>query len=95
MGERFTQEANGLTLSLIMSAIWAIAATIVACLPMRFQYRPGLMLLLIAPILIGWVGYDYGWWVSVLALLGFVSMFRNPLRYLWRLVLKKEQEELP
>jgi hypothetical protein len=48
---------------------------------MRRQYVPGVILLASAPVLIGWLWLAHGWIVGVLALLGFVSMFRNPLRY--------------
>ena len=72
-----------MTPSLILAALWVVLATIVAFLPMRRQYLPGVVLLVAAPLLIIWLGYDYGWWVSVLAFFAFVSMFRNPLIYLY------------
>ncbi|MEO0938455.1 MAG: DUF2484 family protein [Pseudomonadota bacterium] len=62
---------------------WVFASTIVALLPMRMQYVPGVALLIAAPLLILWVGLDVAWWAGLLALAAFVSMFRNPLRYLW------------
>ncbi|HBS49959.1 MAG TPA: UDP-N-acetylmuramate--alanine ligase [Rhodobacteraceae bacterium] len=68
----------------ISAALWVLAATGTAFLPMRRQYAPGLGLLLLAPGLILWLGAAHGWGWSVAALLGFLSMFRNPLRYLWR-----------
>ena len=67
---------------LIWAAIgWVIASTIVAMLPMRMQYIPGVMLLIAAPILFLWIGVSVAWWAGILALLAFLSMFRNPLRY--------------
>lgn len=60
---------------------WVFAATIVAMLPMRHQYIPGVGLLIAAPLLILWVGVGVAWWAGALALAAFVSMFRNPLRY--------------
>ena len=66
----------------VIAALWVLAATVVALLPMRMQYVPGVALLLVAPVLIIWLEVLYGWWVGVLALLAFISMFRNPLRYL-------------
>ena len=62
---------------------WALASTVVAILPMRHQYIPGVALLIAAPLLILWIGIAVTWWAAILALVGFVSMFRNPLRYLW------------
>lgn len=59
-----------------------MASTVVAMLPMRHQYVPGVLLLIAAPVLILWIGLSVAWWASVLSLAAFVSMFRNPLRYL-------------
>ena len=73
-----------MSLSTILAALWVLAATVVAFLPMRRQYLPGSLLLLAAPVLIVWLGIDHGWMVGVAATFGFVSMFRNPLRYFWR-----------
>ncbi|WP_171167224.1 DUF2484 family protein [Ruegeria sp. HKCCA0370] len=70
--------------SMILAALWVICATIVAFLPMRMQFPPGVTLLICAPVLIVWLGYDHGWFWSVFAFGGFVSMFRNPIRYCWR-----------
>ncbi|MEN9011991.1 MAG: DUF2484 family protein [Yoonia sp.] len=50
---------------------------------MRRQYIPVVTLLILAPVLIIWIGYDVGWLVGGLCLAAFLSMFRNPLRYLW------------
>jgi len=66
----------------LAASLWAIAATVTAFLPMRLQYLPGTALLLLAPVLIAWLSIAHGWWIGVLALLAFASMFRNPLRYL-------------
>ncbi|EEE36784.1 hypothetical protein RKLH11_618 [Rhodobacteraceae bacterium KLH11] len=70
--------------SIVLSALWVVSATIVAMLPMRLQFPPGIVLLICAPFLIIWLGYDFGWFFSVLAFAGFASMFRNPIRYYWR-----------
>lgn len=69
--------------SIIFAALWVICATIVALLPMRLQFPPGITLLICAPVLIAWLGYDFGWFLSVLAFAAFVSMFRNPIRHYW------------
>ncbi|WP_171209795.1 MULTISPECIES: DUF2484 family protein [unclassified Ruegeria] len=70
--------------SVVFAALWVISATVVALLPMRMQFPPGVLLLICAPVLIVWLGYDYGVIVGLLALAGFLSMFRYPLRYYWR-----------
>ena len=66
---------------LILSCLWVISGAAVAMLPMRYQYAPGIVLLLAAPVLIWMIGRDVGVWAGVLAGLAFVSMFRKPLRY--------------
>jgi hypothetical protein len=73
-----------MSLSLILGAIWAVMATIVALLPMRRQFIPGVTLLIAAPVLIIFIGFQHGFWIAALGLLAFLSMFRNPLRYLMR-----------
>ena len=73
-----------MSLVLVLSCLWILAATCVALLPMRHQYAPGIALLIAAPVLIILIGWQYGLWLALAALLGFVSMFRNPLRYLWK-----------
>lgn len=58
-----------------------IAAAITAMLPMKYQYPPGLTLLIAAPFLLGFMGYQHGVWIAFAGLLAFVSMFRHPLKY--------------
>lgn len=83
-----------MSLSLFLGCLWVIAATVVAMLPMRRQYVPGLGLLVAAPVLIGFIGWQHGWIFAALGCAAFVSMFRNPLRYLWRRA-RGEAVELP
>ena len=83
-----------MTLSLLIGCLWVVASAIVAMLPMRRQYVPAVSLLIAAPFLILWLGYDYGWWLSIAAAFAFVSMFRNPLRYFWKRA-KGDPVELP
>ncbi len=68
---------------IIAAIIWVFVATATALLPMRWQYGPGITLLVLAPVLIIWLGHDFGWGWSVAALLAFASMFRNPLKYIY------------
>ena len=65
------------------ACLWVVAATVVALLPMRLQFVPGVVLLGLAPVLIVWLGLEVAWWAGVLGLIAFVSMFRHPLRYFW------------
>ncbi len=79
---------------LVLSGLWVIAGVLVAILPMRHQYAPGIALLALAPVLIWMVGREYGVVPAALAVLAFVSMFRNPLRYFARR-LRGERPEIP
>lgn len=73
-----------MTTSLIFGALWVIAATLTATLPMRLQFPPGLTLLLLAPPLLIWIALDTSPWITLACLAAFVSMFRRPLAYFAR-----------
>ena len=72
-----------MSIALALGCLWILAATGVALLPMRHQYAPGLALMIAAPVLIVWLGFQHGALVAILATLAFLSMFRHPLRYFW------------
>jgi len=61
---------------------------------MKHQYAPGIALLIAAPIGIAFLGYQHSWILAALGLAGFLSMFRNPLRYLLKRA-RGEHPELP
>lgn len=65
-----------------LSILWVFAAVTVAMLPLRLQYVPGIGLLIAAPVLIGAIGVLHSWLLALAAFAAFVSMFRNPLRYI-------------
>jgi Protein of unknown function (DUF2484) len=68
----------------IAACLWVLAATVTAFLPMRRQYPPGITLLIAAPLILIWLGYQHGFWVAAISTAGFLSMFRNPLIYFAR-----------
>lgn len=70
--------------ALILGALWVIAAAITAMLPMRKQYVPGVSLLICAPPLIVWIGWQHGAIWLLFALFALLSMFRRPLVYFAR-----------
>ncbi|MGV6848219.1 MAG: DUF2484 family protein [Marinibacterium sp.] len=72
-----------MTMTIAFAALWVIASTIVAFLPMYHQIRPGILLMAAAPFLIALLGMDYGPLVAGLATVAFLSMYRNPLVYFW------------
>ncbi|WP_428928529.1 DUF2484 family protein [Marinibacterium sp. SX1] len=82
-----------MTLSLTLAILWVFASTIVAFLPMERQLRPGGLLLIVAPLLIWALARDFGPVVGIIALGAFVSMYRNPLRYVWTRMRGNEFEE--
>ncbi|WP_135503545.1 DUF2484 family protein [Roseovarius aestuariivivens] len=67
--------------SLTLGCLWVLAGTVVAFLPMRYQYVPGVALLLAAPVLIWMIAQDHGGLMAGLAAFALISMFRNPLKY--------------
>ncbi|OJI95644.1 uncharacterized protein DUF2484 [Planktotalea frisia] len=75
-------------------AVYVLCAAVVAMLPIRRQYWPAGIMLLAAPLLLAFIGYQHGWFWFVLGMLAFLSMFRNPLRYLWKKS-RGEHVELP
>ncbi len=85
---------SSMSMALIFGCLWVLVASIVAFLPMRRQYAPGLALLVLAPGLLGWIAVEHGGGVMVFGLFAFVSMFRNPLIFLIRYV-RGERPEVP
>lgn len=82
-----------MSLSITLAALWGLAATATALLPMRYQFPPGILLLLTAPVLIVFLGYQHGWLAALAALAGFVSMFRRPLGHLAGKYLTRGEEK--
>lgn len=70
--------------SIVLASIWALVATLVAFLPIRWQFAPGILLLVTAPLIIVALGVQHGWGLALAGTAGFVSMFRKPLRHYWR-----------
>ncbi|MEP4197432.1 MAG: DUF2484 family protein [Aliishimia sp.] len=73
---------------------WVFASAAVAMMPMKRQYVPGIALLLAAPILISVIWSKVGWIAAVAATAAFLSMFRNPLKYIWARA-RGQHPELP
>lgn len=79
---------------MILCCLWVFSSAVVALLPMRRQYVPGVALLIAAPVLIAAIGLQYNWGIAALGLAGFISMFRNPLKYFYTR-LRGHQPEAP
>ncbi|MGB7322845.1 MAG: DUF2484 family protein [Albidovulum sp.] len=80
---------------LLAAAIWALAATFTAFLPMRLQYPPGITLLILAPVILIWIGVAHGVFWALLGTAGFLSMFRKPLIYFGRKALSGHSSSDP
>jgi hypothetical protein len=61
-------------------------------LPMRFQFPPGIALLIAAPVLLVWIGRTEGWLWVAFGVFALISMFRRPLRYYLRRMMGKTDE---
>lgn len=70
--------------SLTLACLWVVIAAIIAMLPMRCQFAPGIFLLISAPFLLAYLGYQHNPWVVLAASVAIISMFRRPLYYLAR-----------
>ncbi len=70
---------------LLFGFLWVVAAAATAMMPYRWQFPPGIVLLILAPVLIAWIGAVHGWMVGLLCLAAFLSMFRRPLIYFWKM----------
>ncbi|QBY00952.1 DUF2484 family protein [Rhodophyticola sp. CCM32] len=73
-----------MSLSLTFACLWVLAAAIVAMLPMRHQYIPGIALLILSLPLIGYVAWQHGPLLVLLVVFAVLSMFRRPLLYFAR-----------
>jgi len=71
--------------ALIAACLWVVAATIVAFLPLRYQYAPGILLLLAAPAMIWTLAAAHGPVLALGAVFAVLSLFRRPL---WHLLQK-------
>ena len=74
--------------ALILGAFWIIAASITALLPLRAQMIPGLSLLASAPVLLLWIGVTHGFWPTAFGTFALLSLFRRPLNYIVRKLLR-------
>lgn len=78
-----------MTTSLALACLWVVVACVIAMLPSRRNHWPQAFALIALGIpLLGYVTYENGPLVGLLALLGAASILRWPLRYLLAWVLR-------
>ncbi|WP_417257689.1 DUF2484 family protein [Celeribacter sp.] len=72
--------------SILAMCIWALATMALAPLPLRHQKRFGLVSLLTLPVILIWLGRDYGAVPVLICSFAAMSLFRKPLAALYRAV---------
>jgi hypothetical protein len=70
--------------SIVSCCVWALLASVTALLPLRVQYAPAIMLAIVVPFLLIFVGFEHGLGAVALGLTAFISLFRVPLLYVAR-----------
>ncbi len=79
-----------MNLSLMLAFIWIIVANILAMFPSKHSHWPSAYVLITVGIpLLGYVTYQNGPWVGLVALAAGASILRWPLRYLFRWVRRR------
>ena len=80
--------------SLIFAFIWLIAANVLAMLPSKDQHwRNAYVLIAIGIPLLGWLTWQNGPWIGLLALAGGASVLRWPVRYFGRWIKRRFSKE--
>ena len=82
-----------MSVSLTLACLWVLAAAIVAMLPMRHQYLPGITLLILSIPLAVYVALQHGPLLVLLVVFAVLSMFRRPLIYFARRALDRLKGE--
>ena len=74
-----------MSLSLILALLWLIAANVIAMFPSRHNHWPAAYVLIAIGVpLVGYVTYENGPLIGVIALAGGASILRWPVFYLWK-----------
>jgi hypothetical protein len=72
-----------MSLSLILAALWAVAANVLAMLPSNDNHwRRAYALIAVGIPLVGFVTWQNGPWIGMIVLIGGMSMLRWPVIYL-------------
>ena len=73
-----------MTIPLILACLWAITANVIAMFPSKRNHWPAAWALIAVGIpLLGYVTYENGPWIGLIALFAGASMLRWPVRYLF------------
>lgn len=76
--------------SIILACLWGIAANIIALLPSKDNHWTYAYVLIgIGVPILGYVTWDHGPWIGLIALVAGMSMLRWPVIYLGRWIRKR------
>lgn len=76
-----------MTLSLICAALWLLVANVMAMIPSKDNlWQRAYLLMAVGIPLLGWVVYQNGLWIGLIALVAGMSVLRWPVVYLTRRV---------
>ena len=76
-----------MTLSSICAALWLVVANVMAMIPSKDKlWQRAYLLMAIGIPLLGWVVYQNGLWIGLIALVAGMSVLRWPVVYLTRRV---------
>ncbi len=76
-----------MTLSLICAALWLVVANVMAMIPSKDNlWQRAYLLMAVGIPLLGWVVYQNGLWIGLIALVAGMSVLRWPVVYLTRWV---------
>lgn len=74
-----------MSFSLWAVCLWIILAAVLAAIPSNDNHwRRAYFLIAIGVPLLGWVTYENGPWIGLVALIAGASFLRWPVIYLWR-----------
>ena len=76
-----------MTLSLICATLWLVVANVMAMIPSKDNlWQRAYLLMAVGIPLLGWVVYQNGLWIGLIALVAGMSVLRWPVVYLTRRV---------
>jgi len=76
--------------SLILAAVWALAANIIAMTPSKDQHwRSAYVLISVGIPILGFVTWQHGPWIGMLTLAAGMSILRWPIIYSWRWIKRR------
>ncbi|MEM0948510.1 MAG: DUF2484 family protein [Pseudomonadota bacterium] len=74
-----------MSLSVTLACLWVVVASVIAMFPSKRHHWPAAYVLITIGLpILGFVVYEHGIWIGLVASLAGISILRWPVRYLWR-----------